>query len=120
MSGTGFVTFRTLTARACAVQARLTNVPGAFLLRAAPESRDIRWKCITGHVEGIKYRKRVVTAALVIGVVFWGSFVAAINALSQPGALNTVLPFYEQLVESHPTVANIVSDYLPVVLLLFV
>lgn len=43
MSGTGFVTFKYLSGRACAVSTLVTNRPEVFNLTPAPEPRDIVW-----------------------------------------------------------------------------
>ena len=56
MSATGFVTFKTLGARASAVQALIAHQPGVFEVRGAPEPRDIVWPNVTRHVRQIRYR----------------------------------------------------------------
>lgn len=43
MSGTGFVTFKCLSGRACAVATLVSNRPEVFNLTPAPEPRDIVW-----------------------------------------------------------------------------
>ncbi|CAN0389353.1 unnamed protein product [Hapterophycus canaliculatus] len=43
MSGTGFVTFKCLSGRACAVSTLVTHRPEVFNLTPAPEPRDIVW-----------------------------------------------------------------------------
>ncbi|CAN0317436.1 unnamed protein product, partial [Discosporangium mesarthrocarpum] len=90
MSGTGFVTFKSLAGRACAVQTMVTNRPSVFVLAPAPEARDIIWKNVTKHVDQIAQRRRLVNMVLGVGILFWSALTTSLQALTTPENLAKV------------------------------
>lgn len=118
MSGTGFVTFKCLAGRACAVSTLVTNRPEVFNLTPAPEPRDIVWKNVTNHVIYVQNRKRVVNASLAVGIIFWSAFVSGIQTLSEVETIAKVLPFVEDVAAKNEYLTSLVTAYIPVIILL--
>ncbi|CAM9490245.1 unnamed protein product [Chrysoparadoxa australica] len=118
MSGTGYVTFNTMAARASAVQMLITSTPGSFEVRAAPEARDLLWNNVTKHVLQIETRKNLMNAIVLMGIVFWSVVVSTIQALSSVETLSRVFPDLESMLVRSPQLAQFIRVYLPVLLVL--
>eukprot|EP00612_Vaucheria_litorea_P001677 CAMPEP_0171454584 /NCGR_PEP_ID=MMETSP0945-20130129/1804_1 /TAXON_ID=109269 /ORGANISM="Vaucheria litorea, Strain CCMP2940" /LENGTH=758 /DNA_ID=CAMNT_0011979621 /DNA_START=823 /DNA_END=3099 /DNA_ORIENTATION=- len=118
MSATAFVTFKTLGARASSVQSLIVSQPMLFNVKAAPEPRDIIWVNVTRHIYQIQCRKTLIKILVALGLIFWASVVAGIQALTLPQTLDVVLPGIEKLSEQNEQLSNMLANYLPVVLMI--
>ncbi|CAM9471694.1 unnamed protein product, partial [Ectocarpus sp. 8 AP-2014] len=120
MSGTGFVTFKCLSGRACAVSTLVTNRPEVFNLTPAPEPRDIVWKNVTNHVIHVQNRNRFVNLGLALGIIFWSVVVSGIQTLSKVETIAQVFPAVEKAAEENAFLTSFLEAYLPVTILLII
>ncbi|CAM9697534.1 unnamed protein product, partial [Ectocarpus sp. 4 AP-2014] len=120
MSGTGFVTFKCLSGRACAVSTLVTNRPEVFNLTPAPEPRDIVWKNVTNHVIHVQNRNRLVNLGLALGIIFWSVVVSGIQTLSKVDTIAQVFPAVEKAAEENTFLTSLLEAYLPVTILLII
>ncbi|CAN0019014.1 unnamed protein product [Ectocarpus sp. 12 AP-2014] len=120
MSGTGFVTFKCLSGRACAVSTLVTNRPEVFNLKPAPEPRDIVWKNVTNHVIHVQNRNRLVNLGLALGIIFWSVVVSGIQTLSKVDTIAQVFPAVEKAAEENTFLTSLLEAYLPVTILLII
>ena len=115
MSGTGFVTFKSVRFQTAAYQLailseqypRLTAVP-------APSISDIIWTNIATPNSWIKTASSVTTVVYITGMLFWAVIIAFIGAVSSLSNLAFVLPFVNSL---DPVTYALIGSILPVVVL---
>jgi len=117
VSSTGFVTFRTLTAKAAAAQMVLTPHPKRFQVDSAPEPRDVIWKNVAVPQARIEIRRSVINIILVFGVILWSVPVAFIQAVASMENLAQWLDI-PSVMDKNSYVYNLLAGYLPVVALL--
>lgn len=102
---TGFVEFETRATKQTATQTDLTGDDDWMVTRAAPDPRDIDWENVTYARSTIKNRKFGMEIALVVGLLFWGALISAIQRID--------LSVKD---EANTTLIGFVGGYLPVLL----
>jgi len=113
---TGFVEFKTLTAKQSALQCNLTGTNGFMVLRSAPDPRDMLWQNATVEHKYIKWKKLQMNALLFTGTLFWSIAVFPITVISDLERVKKFLPSW--LVPEEETFwYNLVEGYIPVIML---
>lgn len=116
ISSTGFVTFTTREAQAVACQMPiLSEAYPTLIVKAAPEPKNVIW----GNIQSTPtYTNTVSIGTSVLfysGLLFWGSLLAFISALSNLSNLEPLLPFLSAL---DPASYAIIQGLLPVIVLI--
>mmetsp|Transcript_41498 Transcript_41498/g.81344 ORF Transcript_41498/g.81344 Transcript_41498/m.81344 type:complete len:610 (-) Transcript_41498:238-2067(-) len=87
-STSGFVEFKSLTAKQTALQCNLVGTSEAMSMTSAPDPRDIIWDNILVDRKVINSKTLIATVCLVFGVLFWSSVVAFVSKV--PERLNPI------------------------------
>jgi len=116
-SSTAVVTLHSV-ARATEAQQVVLSHEDAWVVRKAPEPRDILWGNITTPRSQIKLRHRIGQAAIVFGLLFWSVPVAFIQTWASLGNLQVYFPSIDRLQEWSPSLFAFLISYLPVMALI--
>mmetsp|Transcript_1587 Transcript_1587/g.2834 ORF Transcript_1587/g.2834 Transcript_1587/m.2834 type:complete len:931 (+) Transcript_1587:3-2795(+) len=112
--GTGFVEFKSLSAKQSAVQCNLSGEPNWMITRDAPDPRDILWSNICTEHTKIETRKIVTQFFLVIGILVWGTFVTIVTNAANKSIDNIrkADPF-QDVNESNSNLVVVLRGYIP-------
>lgn len=113
---TGFVEFKSLTAKQYALQCNISGTTDFMLTISAPDPRDMLWDNATVSGRTIKVRNLQCTALLLAGVLFWGGVVVLVLSLSTLEWLGKYLPPW-MIPPPHSFVYSLLQGYVPVVCL---
>eukprot|EP00563_Minutocellus_polymorphus_P011366 CAMPEP_0181061736 /NCGR_PEP_ID=MMETSP1070-20121207/22691_1 /TAXON_ID=265543 /ORGANISM="Minutocellus polymorphus, Strain NH13" /LENGTH=1460 /DNA_ID=CAMNT_0023141733 /DNA_START=161 /DNA_END=4540 /DNA_ORIENTATION=+ len=113
---TGFVEFKSLTAKQSALQCNIVGTTDFMLTLPAPDPRDIRWENVTVEKNNIRFKKMQCNAVLLTGVLFWSLVVTAITSISNLDRLAQWLPGW-LIPEPGTFWYGLIQGYLPVVFL---
>ena len=115
MSGTGFVTFKSMRVQTAAYQlAILSEQYPRLTVAPAPNINDIIWANITTPDSWIKSASSITTVVYIAGMLFWAVIIAFIGAVSTLHNLAFVLPFVNSL---DPVTYALIGSILPVAVL---
>ena len=89
---TGFVEFKSLTAKQSALQCNITGTTDFMLTLPAPDPRDILWENVTVEKNNIRFKKMQCDVLLLTGTLFWSVVVTAITSISNLDRLAQWLP----------------------------
>ena len=89
---TGFVEFKSLTAKHSALQCNIVGTTDFMVASPAPDPRDIRWENVTVDKNNIRFKKMQCDAVLLTGTLFWSVVVTAITSISNLDRLAQWLP----------------------------
>lgn len=89
---TGFVEFKSLTAKQSALQCNIVGTTDFMVASPAPDPRDIRWENVTVDKNNIRFKKMQCDAVLLTGTLFWSVVVTAITSISNLDRLAQWLP----------------------------
>lgn len=113
---TGFVEFKSLTAKQSALQCNLTGITNSMETISAPDPRDVAWNNATVEADTIRVKKMQCDALLFTGTLFWSVVVTAITSFSNLDRLGGVFPAW--MIPREGTFwYGLIQGYLPVVLL---
>lgn len=115
-SQTGFVEFKTLTAKQSALQCNVTGTTDFMKSISAPDPRDISWVNVTVEKSNIRMKKMQCDAVLLTGTLFWSVVVTAITSISNLDRLAQFLPGW-LIPEPGTFWYGLIQGYLPVILL---
>jgi hypothetical protein len=114
-SGTGFVTFLSRSTQVQAYQIHvLSDIHSSLLISQAPSSEDILWENLPASTETQQHGQRITSALFTGGMLFWGSVLAFIAAVSNLSNLEKYLPFISDL---DPVLYSLLAGILPVVVM---
>ena len=113
---TGFVQFKTLTAKQSAIQCNITGTADFLVTSPAPDARDIIWRNAIVERGTILMKQLQLDGLLLTGTLFWAGVITAINSISNLSALSNILP--EWLIPSPDSfLGGLIQGWLPVLLL---
>ena len=110
-TGTAFITFRSRRSQALIQQAPVLfeDHPDISAVNA-PAPSDILWDSISFSAIYTNYASIVTTVILYAGLLFWGSIIAFVAAVSTLETLSTYLPFINDL---NPVLYSLIAGLLP-------
>ena len=114
-SGTGFITFLSRRAHSAAYQMNvLSDVHSDIKVMQAGAPEDMIWENIHCTAEEQERGGTLTYAIFTMGMLFWGSVLAFIAAVSNLSNLQKYLPFIENL---NPVVYSLLAGLLPVIVM---
>mmetsp|Transcript_15394 Transcript_15394/g.23198 ORF Transcript_15394/g.23198 Transcript_15394/m.23198 type:complete len:791 (+) Transcript_15394:97-2469(+) len=114
-SGTGFITFTTRRAHSSAYQMRvLSDVHSHMTVSQASGPADIIWENLTVSNQQEESGRIITKTVFSLGMLFWGSVLAFIAAVSKLSNLEKYLPFIRDL---NPIVYSLLAGVLPVIVM---
>jgi len=115
---TGFVTFQMVQTRVMAEQVLLSHSSG-WLIRPAPESRDLVWSNASTPWKLLYPRNIVAQCICIVGVLFWSVPVTSIQLWSNLESMQRFLPrLFEFSKTSCKLCSTFLVKYVPVVALI--
>eukprot|EP00586_Coscinodiscus_wailesii_P015502 CAMPEP_0172493356 /NCGR_PEP_ID=MMETSP1066-20121228/24773_1 /TAXON_ID=671091 /ORGANISM="Coscinodiscus wailesii, Strain CCMP2513" /LENGTH=605 /DNA_ID=CAMNT_0013263493 /DNA_START=167 /DNA_END=1984 /DNA_ORIENTATION=- len=113
---TGFVEFKSLTAKQSAIQCNIAGTTAYMETISAPDPRDIVWENATVERYTIRWKKIQADVLLFTGTLFWGGLVTLVTSISNLDSLSKIIPSW--LIPDHGTfLYSLIQGYLPVVVL---
>lgn len=119
-TSTAFVTFNSLLNRQIALhQAALFHTRSNsysiedWVLRPAPEARDIVWRNVSIPLPFVRWRSRVFSLLCIVAVIFWSVPVVAITTVTSAAFLEIHVPAIFWLERSYPFLFSLLTGYLP-------
>jgi hypothetical protein len=113
---TGFVEFKTLSAKQSALQSNLTGTNGYMVTTSAPDPRDMIWDNATVELNFIQIKTLQCEALLFTGTLFWTVIVGGITLVTDIDRIQPYLPSWLNT-EEDTFWYLIIQGYLPVIFL---
>lgn len=112
---TGFVTFTNRRAQTTSYQLNvISDIYTKIKIRQAPSLADIEWTNMHWTTANVEKGKFITSGVFSLGILFWGSVLAFIAAISNLSNLEKYLPFVGNL---DPVLYAIVAGLLPVIVM---
>jgi len=125
VSSTAFVTFRSCAERMVSERLILFHTASTssvtyddWVVHPGPEARDLVWPNVSTPLSQLKFRKRLGHVIFMFGILVWSVPVAAIQALVSVHTFERWLPGLVVLIRQSQRVYDLVTGYLPVLVLL--
>ena len=110
-TGTAFITFRSRRSQAMIQQAPVLFEDHPVISAiSAPAPSDILWDSVSFSAIYTNYASIVTSAILFAGLLFWGSIIVFVAAVSTLSTLSTYLPFINDL---DPVLYSLIAGLLP-------
>jgi len=116
-SGTGFVTFNSLTVKQSAIQCELSGVLDNMVTQSAPEPSNILWENVTMSQTIQKTLRNQANILWTLGILFWSIPVAFTQAIANLEGLREDFPWL-WIPDQDSALYGLLSGYLPVILYL--
>lgn len=114
-SGTGFVTFLNRQTQVQSSQIHvLSDIYSDILITPAPSTEDIIWENLTVTTKQQQRGQHLTSMIFTGGMLFWGSVLAFIAAISNLSNLQKYLPFIKNL---DPVLYSLLAGILPVIVM---
>lgn len=113
---TGFVQFKTITAKQSAVQCNISGTANFLVTSPAPDPRDVIWPNAIVERGAIFLKQKQIYGLLLAGLLFWAPLITGINTISNLNTLGKYLPEW-LLPEPGSFWAGLIQGWLPVLLL---
>lgn len=113
---TGFVQFKTITAKQSAVQCNISGTSNFLVTSPAPDPRDVIWRNAIVERGAVFLKQKQIYGLLLTCLLFWAPLITGINTISN---LNTLGKYLPQFLVPKPGSfwAGLIQGWLPVVLL---
>jgi hypothetical protein len=115
-SDTGFVQFKTLTAKQSAIQCNIVGTDNYMVTSSSPDPRDLIWENSIIEKKTISVRMLQLDAFFLTGTLFWSAVISGINLFSDLSFLSNILPAW-LVPDPDSFMAGLVSGYLPILIL---
>eukprot|EP00246_Nothoceros_aenigmaticus_P001124 TRINITY_DN1148_c0_g1_i1.p1 TRINITY_DN1148_c0_g1~~TRINITY_DN1148_c0_g1_i1.p1 ORF type:complete len:586 (-),score=90.32 TRINITY_DN1148_c0_g1_i1:804-2561(-) len=109
----GFVTFKSRCGAAVAAQTQLSKNPMTWVTEWAPEPRDVLWANLSIPYLQLGIRSILVWTAVFFLIIFYIIPATFVQSLAQLQNLEKWVPGLVDLLEAIPGVSQVVSGYLP-------
>jgi hypothetical protein len=114
-SGTGFVTFLNRQTQVQSSQIHvLSDIYSDIVITPAPSTEDIIWENLTATTKQQQHGQHLTSMVFTGGMLFWGSVLAFIAAISNLSNLQKYLPFIKDL---DPVLYSLLAGILPVIVM---
>jgi hypothetical protein len=113
---TGFVQFKSITAKQSAVQCNISGTANFLVTSPAPDPRDVIWRNAIVERGAIFLKQKQIYGLLLAGLLFWAPLITGINTISNLNTLGKYLPEW-LLPEPGSFWAGLIQGWLPVLLL---
>jgi hypothetical protein len=114
-SGTGFVTFLNRQTQVQSSQIHvLSDIYSDIFISPAPSTEDIIWENLTATAQQQQHGQHLTSMIFSGGMLFWGSVLAFIAAISNLSNLQKYLPFIKNL---DPVLYSLLAGILPVIVM---
>lgn len=114
-SSTGFITFLSRSTQVLSYQVKvLSDIYSNIEISQAPTHDDIIWENLTVTKEQQQHGANITNAIFSLGMLFWGTVLAFIAAVSNLSNLEKYLPFIKNL---NPVLYSLLAGILPVIVM---